>query len=80
MLEKQAQTHETLFELVDSVMDATLCVTEVQRFKTSDQLIDRLQELQPLVNSASEFVHMYLAKSSKTGRIFYFVPVEMRWH
>ena len=72
MFEKQAQTHDMLLRLVDSVMEATSCVTEVQRFKSSSQLSDRLEALKPLVKEASELVHAYEWKSHMPSAIFYF--------
>lgn len=70
MFEKQAQTHDLLLRLVDGVMDSTSCVTELQRFKTSNQLTDRLEALNPLVTEAWELIRVYERKSQMPGAIF----------
>ena len=69
MLEKQEETHDSVLALVESVMATSSCVTEVQRFKTSGQLSDRLKELQPLPNDASDFVNIYHVRSSAKGEL-----------
>jgi hypothetical protein len=67
MFEKEAEAHDMLLGLVDSVMDVSFCVTEVKRFKTSDQLISRLQELEPMVLDVSKLVHDYQSRSNGMG-------------
>jgi hypothetical protein len=67
MFEKEAEAHDMLLGLVDSVMDVSFCVTEVKRFKTSDQLINRLQELEPMVLDVSRLVHGYQSKYGGIG-------------
>jgi hypothetical protein len=67
MFEKEVETHDMLLGLVDSVMDISVCVTDVKRFKTSDQLISRLQELEPMVLDVSKLVHGYQSKYGGIG-------------
>jgi hypothetical protein len=66
-LAEQAETRDMLLSLVSSVMDACSCVTQIQRFKTSAQLDDRLKQLQPLVKDAFNFVDDYQSRLGGTG-------------
>lgn len=69
MFEKQAQTHDAIIRLVDSVMEVSSCVVEVQRFKTSDHLSDGLHGLQLLVNEVSTLVHTLESRSEKPSAL-----------
>jgi hypothetical protein len=64
---EQAETRDMLLSLVGSVMDACSCVTQIQRFKTSTQLDDRLKQLQPLVKDAFDIVDDYQSRLGGTG-------------
>jgi hypothetical protein len=67
ILQKQAEAHEALLDLVDSVLDASSCATQVRCYKTSDQLKNRLQELRTLVGEASDIVNKHYNRSGLKG-------------
>jgi hypothetical protein len=66
-LNEQAETREMLLGLIISVKDACACITQIQRFKTSAQLDERLKQLQPLVQGALDFARNYQSTVGGTG-------------
>jgi hypothetical protein len=67
-----------LLDLVDSMMYVSSCITEVQRFKTTNQLSSQLRELWPLVSESAEMVSKYHARSGARGTTCSFVTAYPR--